>query len=100
MVNLVFLPYATQDADGLGNRRFVDDDLREAPFKCSIGLDVLPVLCQSRGANAAQLACEMLLLVCRLFVCGVQLTSCQKRFEKVGSIHAATFTATTCHDEM
>lgn len=79
MVNLVFLPDATQYTDGLGDRRFVDDDLRKTPFECSIGLDVLPVLCQSCGTDAAQLSCEMIMLISRLFVCGVRSLPRAKR---------------------
>jgi hypothetical protein len=49
-------PQPAQHLDGLLDRRLFDIDRREAPLQGAIALDVLAVLVQRRGADAAQLA--------------------------------------------
>ncbi len=56
MVNLVALLEAAQDRDRVLQRRLADVDRLEAPLERLVLLDVLPVLVERRGADAAQIA--------------------------------------------
>jgi hypothetical protein len=82
MVHFVFLPDTSQNADGLGDGRLVDNDLGESTFERSVSLDVLAILGQRGGADAAQ------------------FPPCQERLEQVASVHATTLGAAAGHDEV
>ena len=82
MMNFILLPDSSQDVYGLSNRWLVDQHLRKPTLKCSVSLDVLPVLCQGRRANATQLA------------------AWEERLEQVCCVHATAFSATARHDEV
>ena len=55
-MNLVALLEAAQDRDGVLQRRLADVDRLEAPLERLVLLDVLPVLVERGGADAAQIA--------------------------------------------
>ncbi len=56
VVDLVFLLQSPQDRDGVFDRRLADIDLLEASFEGRIFFDVLLILVQRRGADAAKLS--------------------------------------------
>ena len=82
MMYFIFLPDATEDVDSLADSRLIDENLDKSSLQCRVGFDVLAVFSQGCSTDASQLA------------------SGQEGFKKVTSIHAATFSTPTCHDEM
>ena len=56
MMNFILFAKATKDADGLGDTGLVDQDLCKSSLQSVISPDLLPILCQSRRANAAKLS--------------------------------------------
>ena len=56
VVHLVALLEAAEDADGVLDRRLVDDDWLKAPLERGVLLDVLAIFVERGGADAAQLA--------------------------------------------
>lgn len=59
MVDFVTFANPTEDADGVGDGRLVDDNLGETTLEGCIFFDVLAVFGVGRGADAAELAaCE------------------------------------------
>ena len=69
VVHLVALLETAQDADGVFDAGLVDDDRLEAPLQRGVLLDVLAVLVEGGGADAAQLAAR------------------QRRLEHVAGVH-------------
>ena len=69
VVELVALAQASQDADGVLDRRLADHHGLESPFERGVLLDVFAVLVERRGAD------------------GVQLTPGQHRLQHVGRVH-------------
>src|SRR3982074_2262949 len=68
-MNLVLLLEATKDRDRIFGRGLAYEDGLEAPLECGIFLDVLAVLVERRGADAAKLPTR------------------QRGFEQVGGVH-------------
>ena len=56
VMNLVALPQTAQDADGVFDRRFGNQDRLEPSLEGRVLLDVLPVLVEGGGADGVQLA--------------------------------------------
>ena len=71
MVHLIALLEPTQDADGVFNRRRVDNDRLEPAFQRRVFFDVLAILVERGGTDAAQLAAR------------------QRRLEHVARVHGA-----------
>ena len=69
VVDLVPLLQAAEDRDRVLDRRLADEDRLEPPLQRRVLLDVLAVLVERRGADAAQLAAG------------------QGRLEQVGGVH-------------
>src|SRR5207245_8077618 len=71
VMDFVFFLQATQDRDGVLDRRLADEDGLEAAFQRRVLLDVLPVLVERRGAG------------------GTKLAASERRLQKVGGVHGA-----------
>src|SRR6185295_11601990 len=56
VMHLVLLFEATQDADGVGDAGLADEDRLKAPFERFVLFDVLAILVERGGADAAQFA--------------------------------------------
>lgn len=56
VMDFVALANSTEDADGIGDGRLVDDDLGETPLEGRVLLDVLAVFGVGRRTDAAELA--------------------------------------------
>ena len=69
MMDLVLLLQATQDSNGIFDRRLAHHDWLEPALKCRIFLDVFAVLVE-RGRTD-----------------GMQLTTCERRLEHIARIH-------------
>ena len=77
MVVLISFLQAPEDGDGFSRRRLIDHNHLESSFQCLISLKVLLILVQCSGTD------------------GPQFSSCQCRFENIGSIHSARCPAGT-----
>ena len=82
MVHFVLLLQSTQDGDGFGQCRFVDQDLLESSFECLVLFDVFAVFTQ-RGSTDA-----------------VQLTAGQHGFQEVCRIHTSLAAGACSHEQM